>query len=606
MAIAQELVAKFKADTSDFTRKVQAVRKEVQAVGTQSQRMSREVEVSSSRATASMSKIGTAARATSVAIAAATVAVGAFSIKVGSDMQQAQKRIEAMLGSVEQSRIVIDSLRQAGYDTGASVQGLASSYGKLATFVDNGTLSLKESIEISKGMSVTALALGADTTQLSQVMYGLSQAMGSGTVRAEEFNQVTEPLPGIINRMEEAAGLASGELRQMINDGSVTSEMFKDLLIPALNSFTGEATKMTETLQAQQGILSNTFAAIGEDIYAYLEAPLVSATKALDGFLQQFVSVQRASGAELQRRLNENISQQAGLAGSLGGQGKGAQSRRRVFEALEEENNEIIAQLEQINAMAIEIKTGGSVSSATSVGSSKAKRKSSGRKPANRNVRKKSSKEKEEIPLFKEKITDMQAELGNFTMEASSDFDFLEAMFGDMQDSVVAGFITMSSSGKSSFKDMAQSMISDLQAIITKTLLMKAIAGIANAAGSYFAPTTSATSVGFGSHGSSGFLSGARANGGSVGAGRSYLVGERGPEILTMGAQGGYVNSNEKSFGGSGQSMVVNIDARGAQNGVEQDIRRVMGEVSRLRNQVPNIALSAVRDQNKRMNGFLA
>lgn len=49
---------------------------------------------------------------------------------------------------------------------------------------------------------------------------------------------------------------------------------------------------------------------------------------------------------------------------------------------------------------------------------------------------------------------------------------------------------------------------------------------------------------------------GARASGGPVQGGRSYLVGERGPEILTMGANG-YVTPNHKlgSGGGSGETV---------------------------------------------------
>ncbi len=69
-------------------------------------------------------------------------------------------------------------------------------------------------------------------------------------------------------------------------------------------------------------------------------------------------------------------------------------------------------------------------------------------------------------------------------------------------------------------------------------------------------------------------LSGARANGGPVGGGRAYLVGERGPEIFVPGATG-QITSNEnlnKALGsGSGGNSVVinqtnNFDGNGADN----------------------------------------
>ena len=59
---------------------------------------------------------------------------------------------------------------------------------------------------------------------------------------------------------------------------------------------------------------------------------------------------------------------------------------------------------------------------------------------------------------------------------------------------------------------------------------------------------------------------GARANGGPVSAGKSYLVGERGPEILRMGGSPGVVVPNHALKGGIGAGPVVNqtfvLDAR--------------------------------------------
>jgi hypothetical protein len=68
-----------------------------------------------------------------------------------------------------------------------------------------------------------------------------------------------------------------------------------------------------------------------------------------------------------------------------------------------------------------------------------------------------------------------------------------------------------------------------------------------------------------------------RANGGPVGAGRSYLVGERGPELFIPGAQGNIVPNNAMSS----TSVVVNVDASGTevqgnQGGAEQ-LGRLIG-----------------------------
>jgi len=73
-----------------------------------------------------------------------------------------------------------------------------------------------------------------------------------------------------------------------------------------------------------------------------------------------------------------------------------------------------------------------------------------------------------------------------------------------------------------------------------------------------------------------GLLGGKKERGGPVSAGGSYLVGERGPEILKMGSRGGTIIPNN-AIGGGGTTnnmITVNVDATGssvAGNGSEAD-----------------------------------
>lgn len=615
MVVAQELVAKFKAETSQFERKVQGVQQELRKTSSAVQQASAETTRFERASSAASQSIANNYKAIGLAVGAAAVAVAAFSVKVGSEMQAAQKRIEGMLGSAEDAARVMSNLRAVGQETGASVAALAQGYGKLAVFVDNGTISLEESLEISKGLSSTTIALGASTEQLNQVLFGFSQAMGSGTVRAEEFNQVTEPLPGIINRMEEAAGLAAGELRQMINDGEVTSEMFKELLIPALQSFEGQAKQMIDTFQAQSGILSNTLADIGSDIFDFLEEPLISATKAANDFLQSFLSIQRASSSELQRRIDENLAKQSELvaSGILDGSGRSSAASQKAFEHLQKETDELIKQLQVRTEITEETEKQQTVAQKFSAARGTGRSSGTKRKGTSRSSSKKDTPIHEQMAALGidtefELLASKDHFVDDFKTGASeihTEIDLMDTAFNQMSTSMLSSFMAMSQGSRTSFKDMARSIINDMQAVIVKALIMRAISGITGAMGG--APVAMpATGTATGAPMSIiPNLSGARASGGSVGAGRSYLVGEKGPEILTMGQASGFVHSNQDSFGGGGGSQIINIDARGASKGVEQEIKRVMQDVSQLRKQVPNIAISAVREQNSRKPDFL-
>ena len=77
---------------------------------------------------------------------------------------------------------------------------------------------------------------------------------------------------------------------------------------------------------------------------------------------------------------------------------------------------------------------------------------------------------------------------------------------------------------------------------------------------------------------------GGRASGGPVRAGQTYLVGEKGPELLTMGSNRGFITPNNK-IGGGGDNTTnivnVSVDASGSQvagnNADAQQLGAVIG-----------------------------
>jgi hypothetical protein len=96
---------------------------------------------------------------------------------------------------------------------------------------------------------------------------------------------------------------------------------------------------------------------------------------------------------------------------------------------------------------------------------------------------------------------------------------------------------------------------------------------------------------------------GARAGGGPVGANKSYLVGERGPEIFTPSSAGNVI-SNQKSFGsGSGGGSTYYIDARGAD---QTGLARLESMIRQTQASIVPMALGAVMNAKARGSAFYA
>jgi len=111
--------------------------------------------------------------------------------------------------------------------------------------------------------------------------------------------------------------------------------------------------------------------------------------------------------------------------------------------------------------------------------------------------------------------------------------------------------------GKLSFKSLANSIIKDMARIAIQQAFTK--------------PFTNWIGNIFG---------GGKAMGGPVGANKSYLVGENGPEILRMGNQSGSITPNHKLGGMGTTNIVVNVDASGGSEvqGSETE-GRMLGQV---------------------------
>lgn len=112
-------------------------------------------------------------------------------------------------------------------------------------------------------------------------------------------------------------------------------------------------------------------------------------------------------------------------------------------------------------------------------------------------------------------------------------------------------------------------------------------------------------------------LSGARASGGPVSAGGTYLVGERGPELLRMGAQGGNIvpnnalgamNPNARAASPSGGTTVhqtIAVDARGAVMN-DEFASQILSRAAQYSNTVGQASYqSAVKDAGRQVTGIV-
>lgn len=170
--------------------------------------------------------------------------------------------------------------------------------------------------------------------------------------------------------------------------------------------------------------------------------------------------------------------------------------------------------------------------------------------------------QKKSIDSYKDYYTQIELRQKSFSLGASEAlnnyYDESQNVFKQTQDAVSNAFkgmedvlVNFVKTGKLDFKSLVDSIIGDLARIVIKQQITGPLAGALSQAlgvGGSSGPSTSEMGV-FDTFIKG--LAGARASGGPVGTGGTYLVGERGPELFTPNTSGKIIPNHELGGGGS-------------------------------------------------------
>ncbi|KFE96088.1 tape measure domain-containing protein [Vibrio parahaemolyticus] len=251
---------RFNAENKEFIGQVKSSAKVVDDLGTKSNKASsglKSLSKESQAASGDLSSLKSQVLGVAGGFSALAVAISAKDTL--GQYQDMRTQITALVGGQEQWLQTEQYLNQVAQEHNKTILDMAQSYARLSVLQEAGLVTQRETMMLFEGMSNAQSQLGATTGQLDQAMYGLSQALASPIVRAEELNQVVEPLPGLLNKLDKAAGLTSGGFRQMMLDGKVTSEFFKTTLIKALADYEGAAARTAQNVNAQQAAFSRSY-----------------------------------------------------------------------------------------------------------------------------------------------------------------------------------------------------------------------------------------------------------------------------------------------------------------------------------------------------------
>lgn len=134
---------------------------------------------------------------------------------------------------------------------GVSINELADLYGKSSQAANDLGASESQLLQITEASAQALKITGTSAAQAQGALLGLTQALSSGIVRAEEFNQINEgglrPLLQVAANTEKYGGSVA-KLRAAVVDGKVSSQEFYQAILQGSAELDAKASKATLTL----------------------------------------------------------------------------------------------------------------------------------------------------------------------------------------------------------------------------------------------------------------------------------------------------------------------------------------------------------------------
>ena len=199
----------------------------------------------------SLSAVKAAAAAAFVAAAVRQV------IAYGDAMQRLQNRLKLVTDSQRELNEVQGRLFEIAQRTATPLNDLAELYTRTSQATKDLGVSQDELLTITEAVANAARVSGSTQAEAAGAIRQFTQALAGGVLRAEEFNSIIEGTPRLAQALSDAFGVTSGELRQLVNDGRITSENIADAILAQADVLREEFGSATLTVEDNLTRLDN-------------------------------------------------------------------------------------------------------------------------------------------------------------------------------------------------------------------------------------------------------------------------------------------------------------------------------------------------------------
>ncbi len=140
-----------------------------------------------------------------------------------------------------------DKIYQAAMRSRGAYTDTADAVAKLGQRAGDIFKSNDETIAFAETLNKMFVVAGASQQEMASATLQLTQALGSGVLRGEEFNAVFESAPNIMRAVADYMNIPIGQLRNMAAEGKVSAQIVKNAMFAAADDVNKQFEKIPYT-----------------------------------------------------------------------------------------------------------------------------------------------------------------------------------------------------------------------------------------------------------------------------------------------------------------------------------------------------------------------
>lgn len=195
-------------------------------------------------------------------------AVGAYAglqglrqlVNLSDSYVQTMARLDMVNDGMQTTEELYDKIAASADRARSSIAVTADTVAKLGQRAPDSFASNDETILFAENLNKLFAIAGATQQETASASLQLTQALGSGVLRGEEFNAVFEAAPNIMQTVADYMDVPIGKLRQMAQDGEITADVVKFALLNATDEINAKFEQMPMTwAQVWQGVMNGLY-----------------------------------------------------------------------------------------------------------------------------------------------------------------------------------------------------------------------------------------------------------------------------------------------------------------------------------------------------------